>query len=297
MPKHPMLESVIGWARAQEPIRALVVTGSLARDDGTVDAFSDLDLQVIADDCDAFIRDDGWLDDIGEVWIRFPLNQTVPYRLVWFKGGVKVDFQFIKTSAIREMIKSGDLSDEYMRGYHVALDKDGRYEKLPASPRIIIQGASPSVEEVDAVVNEFFFEALHVAQYIRRREFWVVKFRDWTMKCDLLQMLEWQARATQKPPVDTFTLGKGIRRWSPHYAKLPALFSDWDVKALWEGLLGQIALFEQLQRELRAALDQAHDETEYAEITAYIRALRELDDLDQADSISRSRSVTDDSQS
>ena len=82
----PYSQRVIGWARTQEPIRALVVTGSLARDDGTVDAFSDLDLQVIADDCDAFIRDDGWLDDIGEVWIRFPLNQTVPYRLVWFKG-------------------------------------------------------------------------------------------------------------------------------------------------------------------------------------------------------------------
>ena len=279
MPQHPLLYKIIAWAKTQDPIRALVVTGSLARDDGTVDAWSDLDLQVIASDFAAYIKDDSWLDKMGQVWIRFPLRQTAPYRLVWFAGGLKVDFQFVNSSAIDAMIETGELSDEYRRGYRVCLDKDGLYQKLPPSPQIVVQPPAPSPEQVDAVVNEFYFEALHVAQFIRRREFWVVKFRDWTMKCDLLQMLEWQARATNDAPVDTFTLGKRIRHWSPHYAELAPLFGTWDAAALWHSLLRQITLFERLNRDLRHALHQPYDAGKRAEIVAYIRALRDADDL------------------
>ena len=98
---HPKLESIRQWARQEEAIRALVVTGSLARDDGTSDEFSDLDLQVITADIQRYTIDDSWLDGLGEVWIRFPLRQDMPYRLVWFKGGIKVDFQFLNVDHIR----------------------------------------------------------------------------------------------------------------------------------------------------------------------------------------------------
>ena len=135
-------------------------------------------------------------DKLGEVWIQFPLYEDVPYRLVWFADGTKVDFQFMTVEMIHQMIDSGHLSDEYLRGYLVALDKDDRYRDLPPSPRIFPQLDIPSAQQVAAVINEFWFEAIHVAQFIRRREFWVAKFRDWTMKCDLLQLLEWHARAT-----------------------------------------------------------------------------------------------------
>ena len=101
------------------------------------------------------------------------------------------------------MIAGGQLSDEYRRGYHVALDKDGLYPQLPPSPRIFPQPSAPSPEQVAACLNEFWFEAIHVAQFIRRREFWVVKFRDWTMKTMLLQVLEWH-RPRHRQPADKY---------------------------------------------------------------------------------------------
>ena len=88
-------ETITQWARHNDNIRALVVTGSLARHDGTSDHFSDLDLQVITPDVKRFTVNDKWLNELGEVWIRFPLNRDLPYRLVWFRGGTKVDFQFL----------------------------------------------------------------------------------------------------------------------------------------------------------------------------------------------------------
>ena len=128
--KHSLLNKVLDWARHEEPIRAVVLTGSLARGDGSTDQWSDLDAQIIATEFLSYIADDTWLDTLGEVWIRFPLYQDVPYRLVWFAGGVKVDFQFVSVDAIHDMIRSGALSDEYLRGYVVALDKDDLFREI-----------------------------------------------------------------------------------------------------------------------------------------------------------------------
>ena len=280
MPQHPMLDAVVKWAGREEAIRAVVVTGSLARDDGSVDAYSDLDAQIITADIGRYAADDAWLDSLGEVWIRFPLGEPLPYRLVWFAGGIKVDFQFVHVDSIRELAQSGELSQEYMRGYRVALDKDGLYRDLPPSPRVFPPPAPPSAEEVATTVNEFWFEAIHVAQFIRRREFWVVKFRDWTMKEMLLKMLEWHARATGGADINTWLLGKRILDWTDAATTeaIPQLWSRWEAGELWRGLLIQLDLFRRLTHELTTALGYQYAGEIQEKIEAYIRSLQRDDE-------------------
>ena len=277
--KHPYIDKLVTWARGEIAIRALVVTGSWARADASVDEFSDLDVQVITRDIDAYTADDSWLDALGEVWIRFPLYQDAPYRLVWFAGGHKIDFQFIGADRIQAEISSGDLSDEYKRGYIVALDKDAIYRDLPQSPRVFPAPPTPSAEEVRATINEFWFEAIHVAQFIRRREFWVVKFRDWTMKQDLLRLLEWQARARREGDVNTWLLGKRIEQWADEEAvhDIREIWTAWDARDLWRGLLIQLALFRRLSSELCAALGISCGDAAHREIERYILRLYEDD--------------------
>lgn len=255
MLKHPLLAAVVAWARAEARIRAVIITGSLARADGGTDAFSDLDAQIITDDSQRYTRDDSWLDSLGEVWIRFPLEAALPYRLVWFAGGIKVDFQFVHPDSIRAQTASGRLSEEYQRGYVVALDKDGLTRALPPSPRIFPAPAPPSAAEIHATINEFWFEAIHVAQFIVRRQFWVVKWRDWTMKEMLLRLLEWHARATRGAGCNTWLLGKNIEQWAdaPTQAAIQEIWAGWDAGALWQSLRRQLTLFARLSRELLAA--------------------------------------------
>ncbi len=279
--EHPYLEKIIDWARREEPIRAVVITGSLARGDGSTDEFSDLDAQIITTDRQRYSADDSWLDGLGPVWIRFPLAADAPYRLVWFAGGIKVDFQFIALDSLRPLLESGELSEEYQRGYWVALDKDGLYRALPPSPRRFPPPPSPSAAAVQATINEFWFEAIHVAQFIRRREFWVLKFRDWTMKEMLLRLLEWTARAQSDGAVNTWLLGKRIEQWTDavNYAAIAQLWPGWDAAALWQALLRQVALFRRLSLELNAALGYEYSDSAYAEIEGYIRRLRAEDEL------------------
>lgn len=272
---HPLYEPLLRWARRQPAIRALVITGSLARADGSVDQYSDLDVQIICRDISNYIADDSWLDGLGKVWIRFPLDADAPYRLVWFAGGRKVDFQFIALDQIHADLQMSQLSDEYQRGYVVALDKDGLYANMPPSPRSFPPPPEPEAAEVLAVINEFWFEAIHVAQFIRRREFWVVKWRDWTMKRNLLRMLEWQAQATSQSPVNTWLLGKRVTEWADEasLASIKAIWTPWQAEALWGGLLAQLALFRRLSWEVRAALRISGSDDRHDEIAEYIRRL------------------------
>lgn len=268
---HPKLELVRQWARREGAIRALVVTGSLARADGRTDQFSDLDLQVITLDIMRFTNDDRWLDELGEVWIRFPLNQTLPYRLVWFKDGVKVDFQFLSPSDIAP----GALSDEYARGYHILLDKDNLFRDLPPAPLTFSTPPLPTRADVQAAVNQFWFEAIHVAQFIRRRDFWVVKHRDWTMKRDLLRLLEWHARATRPEPVNTRLLGRGLSSWADDesIATISGIWGGWAAQGLWDALFVQLKLFRRLSIELNQTLGYQYDDQIHRDIEAYIRQL------------------------
>lgn len=269
---HPKIRSIAQWARTNADIRALVVTGSLARHDGTPDQFSDLDLQVIVRNLQRFTANDDWLHDFKDVWIRLPLIQDLPYRLVWFRGGIKVDFQFIPLSDIHAIILSAELTDEYMRGYHVVIDKDDLFRGLPPSPRLFPQPAPPTAALVEESINEFWFEAIHVAQFLRRREFWVVKHRDWTMKKSLLRLLEWHAHCTSKEPVNTWQLGKHITAWADEEAAkaLAGIWGGWTAQSLWEALFVQLTLFRRLTRELAQALGFEYEDKTHQEIYNYI---------------------------
>lgn len=268
---HPYQDAILQWARHEVAIRALMVTGSLARHDDSTDQYSDLDIQIIATDIRRYLEDDSWLDHLGEVWIRFPLHENASYRLVWFSGGIKVDFQFLDTRDLNPRA----LTDEYMRGYHIVLDKDNRFRRLPPSPRVFPQAPSPSTSDIQATINEFWFEAIHVAQFIRRREFWVVKHRDWTMKTNLLRMLEWHTHLVRREPINTWLLGRRIAHWADEetYTTVQRIWAGWNALALWEALLNQLELFSRLSLELAIAMQYNYDERRFRQIDAYIRQL------------------------
>ena len=275
--RHAYLDRARDWARGESAVRALVLTGSQARADGSSDEFSDLDLQVITADIKRYIAEDSWLDALGDVWIRFPLREDAPYRLVWFRGGIKVDFQFVEPRQIELM---PPLSDEYQRGYRVIVDKDGLLRDLPPSPRVFPQPPPPTAEDLQAAMNEFWFEAIHVAQFIRRREFWVVKYRDWTMKSNLLRLLEWHAREFGAGSVNTWLLGRRIGAWTDaeSLAAIGKIWAGWRAADLWDALLIQLELFGRLSRELARALNYHHEAETYKEIERYIRRLRREDE-------------------
>ena len=272
---HDLKEHILAWAQAEEPVRAVAITGSLGREDGTADQWSDLDVQIIARDSARYTRSDDWLRVIGEVWVQLPPGPDDDFRLVWFAGGRKADFHFLPLEYVTRQVASGDLSDEYQRGYSVVLDKDGLYDDLPPSPRRFPAPNSPTQAQFSNTIDEFWFEAIHVAQFLRRRELWVVRFRDWTMKCDLLQMLEWRAQRQSGGARNTWVIGKRIEDWvdPAHRDLLHHIWAGWNVEESWQALFAMMEGFCRVSSETAPLFRFAYDDGTYVEIAGYIRAL------------------------
>jgi aminoglycoside 6-adenylyltransferase len=185
------LNEIIQWADGRPDIIALIMTGSRAQPNGVVDDLSDYDLEIFTSDPPSYTSSDEWMSDIASVWVYLPTtsNGRCETRLVVFDGGVKVDFSILVDS-LEHMIRSQTLDELHERGYRVLIDKKGLASRLPAPSYTSPVRLLPSEAEFEAAVEEFWLEASHIPKYLQRDDRWVVKFRDWTMKELLLQMLE-----------------------------------------------------------------------------------------------------------
>jgi aminoglycoside 6-adenylyltransferase len=276
-------DRIVAWARSEDYIRAVVVTGSQSRTDNSRDEWSDLDVQLYTTSLAHYAADQSWANAIGQVWICFDANREPanPSRLVWFAGGKKVDFTFKPLTDLLPHPTIDNLSDEHQRGYYVVLDKDGLFTNYPASPHRFPPAPAPTAAEYQYAVDEFWFEAIHVAQFIRRRELWVAKFRDWTMKTCLLQMIEWHAQAGHDWNYNTWIIGKRIDRWTDAatWKAIHGIWSGYDPYASWQALLSMLDLFTRLSADVAAKLTHPYNSDLYTDIHVYIRSLYTADPL------------------
>ena len=245
---------MLAWAQRDDNVLALITTGSAARSDARRDEFSDLDVEVIARDPQPLLADDSWFTGFGGIWVVLRFDRLrYPTRLVIYDGGSKVDFTVAGVRRLEEM--SDQLDPLYERGYRVLLDKGGAAGNLPPASGGFPVHAAPAQTEYDATVEEFWFEAAHLPWYLARDDLWVVKFRDWTMKTDLLKMLEWHAAAHSEAPVDVWHIGTRMKEWVDEetWRQIHDVYARFHQRDSWRALLASCDLFAQLSRETAEA--------------------------------------------
>jgi aminoglycoside 6-adenylyltransferase len=274
-----LLRKIEAWAEADDNVLCLIMTGSQTQGSGQADEFSDLDIEIIAKDFEPLAGDDGWLRQFAPVWVYQPLyqDQDYPTRLVFYDGGHKVDFTLADRRRVLDMIEAGRLDDLYQRGYQVLIDKFGLTRDLPRPSGAFPVVALPEQPEFQAVVEEFWFEAAHIPKYLMRDEPWVVKFRDWTMKCMLLKLMEWHAVALSAAPVDVRYIGIHAREWTDEatWNELQHVFGHFDVADSWRALLASMRLVRRLGHEIAAASSLTYPQEVDDSISGYIMSFAE----------------------
>ncbi len=252
-----LFDSIVAWARRSSEVEALIQTGSLVRRDDRADEFSDLDIEIIATDPDLLASDDGWIAEIGKIItvLRLGEGQEWPTRLVIFEGGEKVDFTLAGVARVRRMSSAG-LDPLYDRGYRVIADKTGVTKGLPAPSFGFPVPSLPSPKRFRESVEEFWFEAFHVPRYLARKELFLVKQRDWTMKKLLLEMIEWHAVARNSEPVDIWHIGTHLHEWTDRetWWELQETFGRFDAEDAKRAFEATTRLYGRLGREVATAL-------------------------------------------
>jgi aminoglycoside 6-adenylyltransferase len=130
-----MLELILGTARDDERIRAVIMNGSRANPDAPWDFFQDFDIVYIVTEVSSFKRDPNWIKRFGEMMIlQMPDDMRDPppsdderfAYLMQFTDGNRIDL------SIHPIAKLDDLGEDSLS--LLLLDKDGIIEPFaPAS--------------------------------------------------------------------------------------------------------------------------------------------------------------------
>ncbi|MBN1402736.1 MAG: aminoglycoside 6-adenylyltransferase [Anaerolineae bacterium] len=278
-----LVARVAAWAEADDNVRAVLIIGSRARSDHPADAWSDLDLLVLAEDPAPFAASAGWLAAIGEAWLTFiePTPDGGRERRVLFAGGLDVDFALDRVQDVRRMLDAGQLHpmvrDLLRRGVRALVDKDGLAARLAALDLGEPSWKPPDVAAFQNLTHDFWYHTVWTAKKLRRGELWMAhSCCDSYMKGRLLQMLAWHARAAGDPARDTWMQGRFLEEWADPraVAALRGAFAQHDVEDVWRALEASMNLFAWLGRETAAALGYAYPTEGEAHARAVVAQLR-----------------------
>ena len=215
MDNSDILGKTVKWAESEDLIRAVILVGSYAEKRLT-DELSDYDLSIFCTDPTPFIESDKWLKDIAPVWVSIPeqftfLERTIPTHLVIFEGGTKVDFAFYPVDILATL---SDLPDELNMGYKVLIDKSRHTIGLPTPTFEGYKETRPDEKEFHDLIKEFWFEAYHVAKYLKREDLWSVQFRlGGIHHHTLIKMICWNESAKNDWNITTNSFGKRLKEW------------------------------------------------------------------------------------
>ena len=184
-----------------------------------------------------------------------------------------MDFSIFTVKSLEDAVTSQKLSPLYDHGYRVLVDNGGLAARLPAPSYESPARTQPTEAELRAVIEEFWFEAAQIPKYLQRHDLWVVKYRDWTMKELLLQMLEWHAIATNHEQRDVWHVGTRMKDWvrPDVWEDLQEAFGRFDAADSWRALLATVSLFRKLARETAESLGYQYPKELDDAIGGYLR--------------------------
>ncbi|MCC6612422.1 MAG: aminoglycoside 6-adenylyltransferase [Anaerolineae bacterium] len=274
-------QRIAAWARSQDDVRAVVVIGSRARDDGTADAYSDLDLCLFTMAPDDYASSDAWLATFGTPWLTVleTTGHGDPEWLVIYESDLKADFALLPVDpharSLTEQIRRAPHHNVFARGLRVLVDKYPQRERLEL---VIRHEPLPDGGRFDAQVRAFLLACVRVAKFVQRGDLWRAQaLLSQAMRGQIMTMLTWHARSLRGDDYDTSYGGRDVEKWADQraVAALPRLFPAYDRDAIRAALMAHLALMRWLAEETAARLSYAFPEATYTRTAAWIVKLND----------------------
>jgi len=278
-----VLAELVAWAEADDEIRALVLTSTRARDDGSADELSDYDVIVAVRDAERFVGDAAWERARGKPLVGWGdehqlLGESATFRGVVYPDAVRVDFTIWPASLIERVAAADTLPDDLDVGYRVLLDKDGSTAEWREPTHRAHVPARPTPEEFAELVDEFWWDTTYVAKALWRGELVFAKFvLEYDMKqVALRRLLEWRVELDHDWTLRPGAYGRGLERLLPAdlVTELHATYVGSGVDENWEALFRTTALFRRVATETADALGYRYPVEADGGVTAQLETVR-----------------------
>lgn len=280
-------EHIIAWGQARPDVRALLITSTRAIPDGVLDALSDYDIILVADDITPYHASRNWLSAFGTVLALFrdPITEEFGSPssgyVIQFEEHLKIDFTLWTPAALHHIAALPTLPDELDAGYRVLLDKDGLTDKLAAPTYQAYIPQHPTEERYHEVVEMFYLDCIYVAKYIWRGDVNAAHriLNEFVKHEHLRPMLEWQMELTHgwqlKPGPSMRRIEQTLR--PDLLEELSQTYAGITPQELWDSLDRTRALMRKVAQEVGHALGYTYPDSIEQKTFAYIEEIRQME--------------------
>lgn len=251
-----MFDTLLGFARDDECIRAVAMEGSKLNKNAPKDIFQDFDITFFVKNNKKYKCNDDWLDFFGKRVImqkpaEMPLfppddwlgkSKTLIYLII-FEDGNKIDLKLTPLNELEAYFKESDSLCK------VLLDKDNICPLIPEPSDIDFHIKKPSEEFVDNCSNEFWWLSAYVTKGLCRNELLYAIEHINLMKKQLLTMISW------KVGIETsfsLSVGKSYKYLDKYVSKetwetLTRAYKNDTIDSVWDALILCCNLFQEIE--------------------------------------------------
>ena len=279
-----VLTRLVAWGESEPAIRAMVLTSTRARPDGTVDVLSDYDVIVLVDDVGAFLESEAWLQAWPEPLARWGDESELLGRRTVFRGvvhadGTKIDWTIWPAGLADAIAAEDTLPDQLDVGYRVLLDRDGRTGGWPP-PRHRAHIPSPPSAAVPRPRRGVLVERHLRGQgaLARRGRVREVRPRHGRQARRAPAVARMARRDRPRLGLEAGSLRPGHRAGSARRLRteLQATYVGSGVEENWEALLRTTALFQRVAHEVSDALGFEYPQDVDDGVSAHLERVRAL---------------------
>lgn len=273
-----MYDAILGFAKRDGRVRAVLLNGSRADPNAPRDSFQDYDIVYIVRDIEGMIKDQDWLEVFGTRLItQTPETMRGPCgdgRFTWLM--LFEDFNRIDLTLIPE-------EKPHLLGHDsltkVLLDKGGAIGALSLSCDADCFVKAPDALNFYSCCNNFFWCLQNVAKGIARDELaYAMMMYHTVVRGELHDMISWYIGAQHGFAISAGKMGKYFKRYLPGnlYAMYEATFSDAKSFDFIASVYAAAELFRQTAKIVADCMGYVYNQSDDNGIMKYIAMVRNL---------------------
>jgi aminoglycoside 6-adenylyltransferase len=275
-----MFELIVGTARQDDRIRAVILNGSRANPNAPRDIFQDYDVVYVVTEVEAFKGDPDWIKRFGEMMIlQLPDDMgDGPERddggygyLMQFADGNRIDLTLYPLDRLNEMERDSLTI--------LLLDKDGCIKPPPPPSESDYLPKPPTAKEYADCCNEFWWVSTYVAKGLWRGEIIYAKYLlEQVLREELLKMLTWYIGVKSQFLRNPGKFGKYFKQYlEPElWQMLLDSYADSSYDRTWEALFLMGDLFRRTAVPVAAHFDFDYSHGDDKRVSAHLKHVRSL---------------------
>lgn len=273
-----MFDLILGAAREDDRIRAVIMNGSRANPNAQRDLFQDYDIVYVVTEMEPFVANLAWVQRFGELMIlQLPdaMQEPPPAHydsftcLAQFVDGNRIDLTIYPLARLAQMERDSQSI--------LLLDKDGCIEPFPPASDRDYLPQPPSEAAFGFCCNEFWWVSTYVAKGLWRNELpYARQHLEEVLRGELHKMLVWRFGVQTGFAAAPGKMGKYLQRQLE-----PQLWALWlqscaggSVEAHWEALEAMCSLFRTLAQEVGAHFGYPYPAGDDERVSAYLHDVR-----------------------